>query len=82
MCRLSCVPNATGFAQQGLTNIREVTISPETHLRRCISDLIHRLSTNSDRSIEGEDHIEIDCMYHPTANFLCTFLELVVAEIN
>jgi hypothetical protein len=48
-------------------------ISPVTHLRRCVTDLIHRLSTNSGRSIEGEDDIEIDPMYHPSANFLFTF---------
>jgi hypothetical protein len=48
-------------------------ISPVTHLRRCVTDPIHRLSTNSGRSIEGEDDIEIDPMYHPSANFLFTF---------
>jgi hypothetical protein len=63
----------TGISQQGDTDIREVTISPAPHLRRHGTDLIHRLSTNSGRSIEGEDDIEIDPMYHPTANFPCTF---------
>ena len=37
------------------------------------TDPIHRLSANSDRSVEGEDDTEIDPECHPEANFLWTF---------